>query len=217
MLDRPPAAPLPVLGESQRAVLDELKRRGSATIPQLAAALGLNVETVRDHLKTLVGHGLAARAGKSAGRRGRPEIVYRLLPAAEALFPRREGPVLYGLARHLRETGRESVLRDYFDRSIAARRPEALARVQHLEGRARLDEVARILTELGFMAVVEERDGGARLRLCHCPIRDLVDATTVPCRAELGFVAELLGERLTRERYIPAGDECCEYRAGGRR
>jgi predicted ArsR family transcriptional regulator len=68
------------------------------------------------------------------------------------------------------------------------------------------------------MAVVEESDAGPRLRLCHCPIRDLIEVTRVPCGAEIGFVTELVGERLTRMAYIPAGDACCSYgRTGTRR
>jgi predicted ArsR family transcriptional regulator len=42
-------------------------------------------------------------------------------------------------------------------------------------------------------------------------MRQLVEATRAPCRAELGFVKELLGERLTRVSYIPSGDSACCY------
>jgi predicted ArsR family transcriptional regulator len=55
------------------------------------------------------------------------------------------------------------------------------------------------------------------LRLCHCPVRELVKVTMVPCRAEVGFVTELLGEKLTRVSYIPSGHAACSYRAGPRR
>ncbi|MEX0979825.1 MAG: hypothetical protein WDZ89_01955, partial [Gemmatimonadota bacterium] len=131
-----------------------------------------------------------------------------------SLFPRREGEVLRALATHLRESGQESLLREFFDGFIGERRAESMARVAHLEGRERLDEVARILTELGFMALVEESPDGPKLRLCHCPLRELVEVTKIPCRAEIGFVTELLGERLTRVSYIPAGDASCSYRGG---
>jgi predicted ArsR family transcriptional regulator len=208
----------PGLGTSQRALLEALKRTGPATVARLAGACGLNVETVRDHLKLLIGHGLLRRERAAPRGRGRPEIVYALTSGAELLFPRREGEVLGELASYLRSTGQESVLRAFFDRYIGDRREAALARVSGLEGRARLDEAARILTELGFMAVVEESDAGPRLRLCHCPIRDLIEVTRVPCGAEIGFVTELVGERLTRMAYIPAGDACCSYgRTGTRR
>ncbi len=201
----------PGLGESQRSLLDALKRRGAATTAELAAELDLNPETVRDHLRTLTAHGLARRLGSARGGRGRPELLYGLAPAAEALFPRREGEVLRRLAAYLRETGNEELLAAFFMRLVDERRADALARVRELEGRERLDEVARILTELGFMAVVEGSVEAPRLRLCHCPLRELVDETAIPCRVEIGFVAELLGERLARVSHIPAGDPACSY------
>jgi len=202
---------LAVAGGRQQELLTRIKQRGGATIPELAEETGLNVETVRHHVQALSSQGMLERADRRSGRRGRPEIVWGLADAAESLFPRREGEVLSALAAHLKATGNEAALESFFEAYIDARRPAALARVEHLRGRARVEEVARILSELGFMAQVEEGDG-AGLRLCHCPIRELVGTTTIPCRAELGLVRDLLGgERLTRLSYIPSGDASCTY------
>jgi predicted ArsR family transcriptional regulator len=205
----------PGLGESRRSILSTLKSGGAATVPVLAEGLGLNIETVRAHLKTLVLHGLVERKGKRSSGPGRPEVVYGLTAEAEALFPRREAEVLKALASFLKQTDREDVLGEFFDRYISARRREALARVEGKRGRARLREAAKILSEQGFMAVVEECGDGPRLRLCHCPLRELVEASKVPCRAEVGFVRELLGEPLTRVSYIPSGDAACSYAPEG--
>lgn len=99
------------------------------------------------------------------------------------------------------------------DEWIDERRAEALARVEGLAERERREEVASLGSELGFMAVVEDAPAdGPRLRLCHCPLRGLVEATRMPCRVEIGFVRELLGEDLVRESYIPAGDASCSNR-----
>jgi predicted ArsR family transcriptional regulator len=204
----------PGLGESQQQILDALKRGGPTTVPRLARALSLNVETLRAHLKTLAGHRLVERRPSVRRGRGRPEIVYGLTAEAEALFPRREGELLKGFASYLKERGHAALLRDFLERTMEARREEALARVHGLSGRARLDEVARILSELGFMAVVEGAGEACTLRLCHCPIRELIEETKLPCRLEQGFVAELVGERLLRQSYIPAGDASCSYRGG---
>ena len=203
----------PGLGDSRRAILTLLKRLGSATIPVLAAKVRLNVETVREHMKILASQGLVVRKGARSSGPGRPEVVYALAPAAERLFPRREGELLRGLASYLRESGHEEVLRTFFDDLIKERRAEALARVEHLEGPERLEEVANILSEQGFMAIVEEHGSRPRLRLCHCPFRDLVEETKIPCRAEIGFVRELVGDGLTRVSYIPTGDASCSYEA----
>ncbi|HWA58530.1 MAG TPA: ArsR family transcriptional regulator [Gemmatimonadales bacterium] len=204
----------PGLGESQSAILEVLKRQGRATVPELAGELELNIETIRDHLKALAGLGLVHREGNRKSGPGRPEGLYALTPAAESLFPRMEGAVLRELAAYLVQSGNEAALKGFFDQRIGQRREEVLARVRRLKGRKRLNEVARILTELGFMAVVEQEAGECRLRLCHCPIRDLVDATRIPCLAETGFLTELLGERPTRVSYIPSGASSCTYRMG---
>lgn len=204
----------PGLGKSQQSILDAIKRRGNATIPQLATELDLNIETLRDHLKALAQHRLVRREGSRRNGPGRPEIVYALTLEAEELFPRRENEILQDLASYLEETGNAGILRKVLERRMETRREESLARVKHLKGRQRLKEVARILSDLGFMAVIEGPASTPTLRLCHCPIRRLVDVTKAPCRIEIGFIAELIGKPLTRHSYIPAGGSSCSYRAG---
>ncbi|HEX6587553.1 MAG TPA: winged helix-turn-helix transcriptional regulator [Longimicrobiales bacterium] len=210
-------APLhaPGLGESQQLLLRVLKRAGRATVADIAQAIELNRETVREHMRVLVAMGLVVRVDAASGRvgRGRPEQVYALTDAAERLFPRREGEMLRELAAYLAGTGNEALLHGFLERWIGARREEAMRRVAPLEGRARLEEVARILSEDGFMAEVEAGEGDAHLRLTHCPMRGLVDATRLPCRMEISFVTELVGAPLTRLGHMPAGDACCSYRA----
>lgn len=203
---------IPELNSSQRAILDLLKHHGSLTVPRLAVALDLNVETVRGHVGGLETMQLVHREGRIADGPGRPEILFTLSAAAERLFPRGEADVLKRLAEHLRRSGNQDLLDDFFDEWIRERREAAMERVRGLEGKQRLEEVATILSELGFMAVVAGADDSADLRLCHCPLRGLVEATTAPCRAEIDLVQELLGRKLTRLTYIPAGDASCSYR-----
>ncbi len=202
-------------GASQRRILEHLKRRGASTIPSIAEGLGLNVETVRAHLRGLEDGGLVQRSGRRTRGPGRPEIEYRLTSAGDELFPNREGALLRDLAAYLDETGEADVIQRFFADRLERRRGEALARVEGLEGAARLEEVARILSDEGYMAEVDsDARGRPRLRLCHCPIRELVSVTKVPCRIELGFVRELLGERPARVSYIPSGDAACCYSVG---
>lgn len=206
------AATAPGLGASQQQLLGALKRRGSATIPVLATELGLNVETVRHHLQAMTGLGLVSRQGRRRSGPGRPEVVYALAEAADSLFPTREGEVLRALASYLKDSGNEVLLEAFFESYIGERRAAALARVAPLTGKARIEETGRILSELGFMAMAEEGAAGSHLRLCNCPLRELVSVTKIPCRAEIGFIRELLGDQqLTRLSYIPAGDASCTY------
>lgn len=200
----------PGLPLSQQRVLEHLKCTGATTIPALATTLSLNVETLRHHLRVLEGLGYVERQGTRKPRPGRPEVIFVLTSRAEQLFPSQQGEILRGLAEYLTETGNASLIDEFFQRWISTRRSAAMARVEGLTGDARLQEVAAIMTELGFMA---SADGDDQLRLCNCPLRDLVEVSKVPCRAELAFIHELLGERLTRLAYIPAGDSFCSYRS----
>ena len=169
-------------------------------------------ETIREHVRGLAQEDLVRREGTRSEGRGRPEILYGLTVEAEHLFPRREPEILRRLADYLHRQGHQDVLEGFFDEWIDERKAAAVERIAGLTGRDRLDEVADILSELGFMAVVDdETHGSPRLRLCHCPLRSLVDATKMPCRVEIGLVRELLGADLTRKSYIPAGDASCSY------
>ncbi|GMV06775.1 MAG: transcriptional regulator [Gemmatimonadota bacterium] len=199
--------------------LELLKRRGSGSIPELARAFDQSPESVRAQVRALLDEGLVEDVGsRRRGGRGRPERVYALTRRAEARFPRREGEVLRGLASYLRELGREEILASFLERFAAQRLNAAQGRLAGLAGRDRLDEVARILTEEGYMAEVrdpeEGEDGTPRLRLCHCPVRELVDVTRAPCRAEVAFVRSLVQGSLARVEYLPDGDAACSYAVG---
>lgn len=209
--DRPGARGLPT---SQRRVLELLKRGGPQTVGRLADRLGLAAETVRGHLKTLVGHDLVRRAGKRKEGPGRPEILYGLTGDGEDLFPRGEGRLLRELASYLTEHGHGEVLEDFFEDRLARQRETARQRVRGLEGRERLEEVAAILTEEGFMAEIVEDGDAPRLRLCHCPLEEMVAVSRLPCGAEIAWIRELLGEELARESWMPEGDRTCTYAVG---
>lgn len=194
-------------------VLEHIKRSGRSSIPDLARAFSLSPETVRAHVRALFDAGLLEASGSRSQGRGRPERVWALTREAERLFPRREGELLRGLASHLREVGKEEVLVSFLERFAADRSAAAARSLEGLEGTERLLGVARILTEEGYMAELRPGSNGAppRLRLCHCPLRELVDVSRAPCKAEISFVRSLVGGGMARVEYIPDGGAACSY------
>lgn len=194
-------------------MLDALKYRGRATVPELALDLDLNVETVRDHLRALENRDFAQRVGTVQHGPGRPEIVFALTVAAQGLFPSREGEILRALARYLETNGQSGLLRAFFHDYIAERRDKGMARVEGLSGSERVQEAVKILDEMGFMPVLNEDE--STLRLCHCPMRGLVEATDLPCREEIGLLKDLLDGSLTRVSHMPKGDLACCYHMDG--
>lgn len=201
----------PGIGESQGRILRHLKRHGPSTIQEMATALGLGVETVRAHLRSLGGEHLVERRGRRSSGPGRPEILYGLTETAEERFPSQDGKVLRNLALFLESRGQGQLVRAFFDDQVKRRRAAIRERLEGL-GADRTEEVARILSEEGFMAeVVTDPEGNRVLRLGHCPLRNLVAVTRAPCQAELRFIREMLGNRLVRISYIPSGDRACCY------
>ena len=204
----------PGIGESQRKLLGLIKRSGECTLAQLEAEFDLNRETLRTHLKSLVAMGLVERPGVHRKGPGRPHVLFRLTGAGEALFPRREGELLGELAGFLHEKGRRDLLEEFFERRLARRRRDLAPRVAGLRGRDRLGAVAGILSEEGFVAEIVAGEAGTHLRLCHCPLRELVAVSDLPCRFEKRLIESLLGKRSRRDGFIPDGDHACTYAVG---
>lgn len=204
----------PGLGDSQRLLLEALKRRGESTLAELEGSLDLAVETVRSHLQALVAQGLVERAGLLRSGPGRPRVRYRLAGAGEALFPRRDRELLSELAAFLLDSGHGALLEEFFFERLRRKRAEAEARLAGVAIDERLDAVAKLLSEDGFLAEVVTDAAGRHLRLCHCPLRELIEVSHLPCRAEMALVGELLGGSLRRESFIPDGASSCTYALG---
>ena len=75
---------------STRGQILVLLRRGTETVNDLAAALGLTDNAVRAHLTALERDGLARRSGTRRGSR-KPTVTYALSAEAEQLFPKEYG------------------------------------------------------------------------------------------------------------------------------
>jgi predicted ArsR family transcriptional regulator len=201
----------PGLGDTQRALLLGLKRLGPATQAELGREVPFTPGTLREHLHALAALGVIRREGVRRGKPGRPEVVFALTPAGESLFPRREAEILRDLVSYLVAQGHTGVIDAFWAADVGVRRPAALARVRSLRGGERFAEVARMMSEQGFMAQVRGAGSQRTLRLCHCPIAAVVAVTQAPCRHEERLLGELLGGPVTRTAYLPDGQGSCSY------
>lgn len=202
---------LPVGHKGPRgAVLVQLKRCQPLTAKELASRLGVSLNGVRHHLKELEAEGLVRyeRAHRGVGA---PAFSYRLSSAGEALFPRRYRETLTGLLeRIVQRQGREAAVA-----LLEAHLAELSARVREdLEGltpRERLDAVARLRTEQGYMAEASAAESGAVLTEHNCAIQAVAEQFPEICEAEARFLAETLGAEVERREHILGGCAACEY------
>jgi DeoR family transcriptional regulator, suf operon transcriptional repressor len=216
--------PLPVIGpgtpmghKGQRgAVLTQLKREQPLTARELAVRLGISLNAVRHHLRELEGEGLIQHHRETHGV-GAPVFAYSLSPAGEELFPRRYGEALSALlSAVVQRDGREAavgMLESYFD-LLGGRMRTELEGVPQAE---RLDAVARLLSQEGYMAEVRVEEGSrgrteAVLIEHNCPIPAVAAPFPEICEAEARYLADVLGAEVERTGHILGGCPACEYR-----
>src|ERR671937_329224 len=76
---------------SRLAVARRLAEAPGSSAPELAAATGLHLNTVRGHLQALEGAGALQRIAESHGLQGRPVVRYRLrrefTPPGDEMLP----------------------------------------------------------------------------------------------------------------------------------
>lgn len=188
--------------ETTRGRIALLLRRGERTVEELAQALGLTDNAVRNHLATLERDGLVRQVGVRRGPgAGKPALVYEIRPDAEPLFSRAYPPVL------------TAVLDVLVDRLPARRAAELLHEAGRrlaasAGGRAagtleeRMHAAAAVLSALGGEVEVVLDDGVLRLRGFGCPLSASVARRPELCEAVETLVAEIVGAPVR---------QCCEH------
>src|SRR5437899_6192651 len=182
--------------------------RGQASLAEVAAHLEVSKQGALRHLEALEASGLATVAPADAHRRGRPENVYRLTPAASEHFPdgHRE------LTAELVDFMTTEQLKNFFERRAARLEAEYAPRLAGLDFAARVRELARLASEHGHMAeVVELGDGGLAIRHCNCPIQDVAARTGLPCLNEQQMYERLLGTAVARTTWMAEAANDCTY------
>jgi len=207
----PALAELPV---TRRALLIALRKRGEARAEELAEQLDVTVSAVRQHLQGLAAADLVAHREERVGP-GRPRHVYRLAPAADALFPRSYGELTVELLDYIGDEDPDLVARA-FERRRRARVERTRDRLEGLDFDARVAEVARVLDEDGYLAEVERLDdgdgGGWRILEHNCAILAVAQRYGHACGAEIAFLREALPDAdVTRVSHILTGAHACTY------
>jgi DeoR family suf operon transcriptional repressor len=212
----PTLASLPA---TRREILVALKKRGEASVEQLASAVGVTVSGVRQHLAGLAGAGLVAHRAVKGGP-GRPRHLYRLSTGAEALFPKFYSELTNELLSYVEDEEPE-VLERIFERRRRRRVEHAIARLQGRRFPDKVAELARILDEDGYLAEFESLpDGSFRITEHNCAILGVARRWGLACSTEIDFLREALPEAtVERVAHMMAGAHVCRYeiRARSRR
>jgi DeoR family suf operon transcriptional repressor len=199
------------LPPARRAIVTTLKKRGEATVDDLAGAAGVTASAVRQHLQPLTADGLVAHREERTGP-GRPRHWYRLTGAAESLFPKRYVELTNQLLGFVADT--DAGLVDLaFEGRRRARTERALARLGTRSLDDRVRELATILDEDGYLADCERRPDGTWIVTEHnCAVIDVARRYGQACTSELAFLKDALPDTdVERISHMIAGAHVCAY------
>ncbi len=214
------ARDLPAVSTAQRAVLTTIRRRGEATVEEIAAALEMTTSGVRQHLAALaddalVESGASSRPPAERGR-GRPPQVWRTTAQADPLFPRAYGELTNELLGYLDD----DLVTEVFIRRRDTRIADARIRMDRCRSFGKkVVELAAILARDGYLADSTQIDRDTWLITEHnCAIQAVARTHLHACRSELEFIRAVLPEAdIERTSHILAGQSCCAYRVSRRR
>ena len=200
---------------TRRAITNLLKQEGPLEATALAVPLKISAMAVRQHLYALQAEGLVTYQ-EDPRPMGRPAKLWQLTPAADRLFPEGYAELTLSLLTAMNEVFGEPGLTKLLverTRQQIVGYGEQLAHQKTLV--ARLEKLAALRTDEGYMAEVQSlEDGWFLLIENHCPICAAANACTGLCGSELEVFQAVLGEAVTVERteHILAGERRCAYR-----
>ena len=201
--------------KTRRAITKLLKTEGPIGSAQLAERLGLTAMAVRQHLYALQREGLVSAEARPVPI-GRPAKFWRLTREADRLFPEAYAELSVALIDSVKDAFGDEGLERVLTSRCARQRMDYGKRIRPGDSlKRKLEQLAKVRTEEGYMAEVRREEEGSYLLIeNHCPICAAANACQGFCATELDLFRSVLGPGVTVERaeHIISGDHRCVYR-----
>jgi predicted ArsR family transcriptional regulator len=202
---------LTAFGDRQRDLLTLLlNNKKGLTIDQMAAALNITRNAVREHVSALERDRLVApRAFTVTG--GRPGRVYALADRGFELFPKHYDlmarMLLESLIARLGGSGADEELRKLGVRMADQLKPRVPAGALP----ARAGAVADLMAELGYEATLAEGESAPTIEAQNCVYHELAKSDRTVCSLDLALIAELADAAVEHKTCMARGDDSCRF------
>ncbi|RPI48378.1 MAG: transcriptional regulator [Acidobacteria bacterium] len=199
---------------TRRRIVKLLKTEGPMDAGSLATRMKVTPMAVRQHLYALQEEKLVIAEERPVPL-GRPAKYWRLTRDADRLFPDAYAELNTALITSVQDAFGPDGMTRLLDARLARQRAEYAARITPAAPLAKkVQQLARVRAEEGYMAEVR-RDGSGFLFIeNHCPICAAATACQGFCATELELFRSALGPGVGVERaeHILSGDRRCAYR-----
>lgn len=195
---------------SDDQMLDLLRRAGSLSVGEMAAATAVTATAVRQRLARLMAQGLVDRQIERSGR-GRPSHRYLLTEKARRQGGSNFADLALALWREVRAVRDPEVRRGLLERVATAMVAAYRDRVGDGALDTRLDNLRQVFAERRIPLEIEVADGRSQLRVLDCPYPELAEEDRGICAVEKMLFAELLDEPVRLGQCRLDGHACCQF------
>lgn len=209
-----PLIPAGDLMKTHEKIIQLLKTQGPLTAKILASELGLTTMGIRQHVQGLEDSGDVVFKDEKAAR-GRPTRYWSLTDKGNSRFADRHDELTVQLLDSVitlfGDDGMEKLI-SHREETAMANYTLALADRYGVE--EKLQTLAKLRSDEGYMASVEEHDGIFWLMENHCPICAAASKCLSFCRSELQMFQTLMKDiaEVSREEHIIDGARRCAYK-----
>jgi predicted ArsR family transcriptional regulator len=199
------AIPVIRLNTPAAKVLSEL-RHGPRTVEELAKALRITGNAVRNQLGKLEAENLVTRAGARPGT-SKPSTLYAITVEGQIHFSTLYLPVLTQFLRVAEGKCSGTQLESFMTetgKSLAKRYPRPTGAV-----RLRANAAARLLKSFGGIAEVRTRDGTLVIQSLSCPLAALTSEHPAACNILEGFLTHYVGAPVKSCCSLGEEPRCC--------
>jgi predicted ArsR family transcriptional regulator len=181
-------------------VLEELKMRGGCSIPVLAEVMEMSYMGVKKHCEDLLKIGYVQRSRVPRTEVGRPEVMYRLSPKADAIFPQAGTSFSLALLAQIRalfgSNAPEKLLFQYFS-DLQDQWQGRMHRAKSLAEKATL--LVSLREKEGCLARCSyDAKLGFRIEEFHHPMWAIFDAYPAAVGFETRMMESLMGCKIDR-------------------
>jgi len=200
--------------KTHQKIIELLKTQGPLTAKVLAQELNVTTMGVRQHMLALEESGEVMFKDEKAPR-GRPTRFWTLTQKTNSHFADRHNELTVQLIDSVIAVfGDDGLDKLITNREESSMRSYRLALADRYGVEEKLQTLAKIRSDEGYMATVEQEEDFFWLLENHCPICAAATKCTNFCRSELQLFQSLLSDvaKISREEHIVEGARRCAYK-----
>ncbi|HIA70514.1 TPA: transcriptional regulator [Candidatus Poribacteria bacterium] len=196
--------------DTRTNIVNLLKINGKMTINEVSAQLDMSSMGVRQHLGSLERDGLVEYYRQKSNR-GRPKYIYTLTDQAKEIFPESYKSFAMEILEEAEDIGGEDLVNQLLEQRMESQIQSYEKRLQGKNLDKKIEELAEIRNEEGYMANISKNGDDYALVEYHCPISMIAQKYPYLCETERELFQRTLGVEIKREHHLICGSHKCSY------